>query len=58
MSAHYASWFPTVAAAVVMLFLGMRTRLLSPPELKLRCGACGRLVRRGRTCPCTRVRTD
>lgn len=24
MSAHYASWFPTVAAAVVMLFLGQR----------------------------------
>ena len=37
MSAHYASWFPTVAAAVVMLFLGMRTRLLSPPQLKVRC---------------------
>jgi len=58
MSTGLASWFPAVAASAVMLFLGMRLRLLSPPELRVRCGACGRLVLRRSTCPCSRAKAD
>jgi hypothetical protein len=54
MTAYYFGWFAAAAAAVTMVCLGMRTRLLARPELRSRCAACGRLVRRGRTCPCTR----
>jgi hypothetical protein len=49
---QYPSWFAAVATAVTMLFLGVRTRLLARPQLRVRCGACRRLVRKGRTCPC------
>jgi hypothetical protein len=54
MTAHYPSWIGAAAAAVTMLYLGMRTRMLARPELKTRCAACGRYFWRGRTCSCTR----
>jgi hypothetical protein len=57
-SGQLSSWLPAVATSVVMLFLGMRMRLLTPPQLRVRCGACRRLVRRGAICPCARVSAD
>ena len=57
-SAQVAGWFPALAASVVMLFLGIGMRALTLPELEMRCGACRRLVLRGRTCPCARVTRD
>jgi hypothetical protein len=57
-SSGLAGWFPAVAASVVMLSLGIRLRMLAPPEHRVRCGACGRLVLRRGTCPCSRVEQD
>jgi len=37
-----------------MVSLGMQLGLLARPRLPSRYAACGRLVRRGRVCPCTR----
>ena len=54
MSAPYPSWLGAAAAAVTMLDLGMRTRMLARPELNTRCAACGRLFFRRRICPCSR----
>jgi hypothetical protein len=51
---QYPSWLAALAAGVTMLFLGMRTRMLARPELKVRCPACRKLVWRLRTCACTR----
>lgn len=54
-SGLYANWAGVLAAAVVMLVTGVRLRLLSLPEWKTRCGACGRLHRPGGTpCPCSK----
>jgi hypothetical protein len=52
MSSQDPSWFAAVSAGVTMFFLGVRMRMLALPELRTRCSACGRLVWRGRTCPC------
>jgi hypothetical protein len=41
--------------AAAMVSLGMNLGLLSKPRLTSRCGACGRLVRRGRLCECART---
>lgn len=58
MSGELSSWLPAVAASAVMLGLGMRMRLLTPPQLRMRCGACRRLVRRGTVCPCARTKPE
>jgi hypothetical protein len=57
MTAYYASWFAAVAVAAVMLAFAMRVSMLTPPQPKRRCAACGRLVRRGRVCECARRET-
>ena len=54
MSGQYPAWMGAVAASVTMIFLGIQTRMLALPVLKVRCGACGKLFWRGRGCPCTR----
>lgn len=54
MSGQLPIWLAALAASVTMIFLGVRTHLLALPELRSRCSACGRLYRRGRTCPCSR----
>lgn len=54
MSAQYPAWLWVVAAAVLMVSMGMQTRLFMRPEFKARCSACGRLYWRGRTCACSR----
>ncbi len=46
------SLVPAIAGGVAMLSLTVRLRLLRPPERTWRCGACGRIVRRGSVCPC------
>jgi len=51
----YASWCAALVVAVGMLVLGVRLNMLSLPEWKSRCGACGRLHRRGTTCPCSKA---
>lgn len=58
MSGQLSTWFPALATSVVMLFLGMRMRVLTPPQIRMRCGACRRLVRRGTICPCTRAKLE
>lgn len=53
MSGTLAVWIVAVVAALAMIQLGVRTSLLSLPNVaRRRCGACGRLVRRGRICRC------
>jgi hypothetical protein len=54
MSGQYPSWVGALAASVTMIFLGVRTRMLSLPEIRSRCPACGRLVWRSQTCRCAR----
>jgi hypothetical protein len=54
MSGQYPSWAGALAASVTMIFLGVRTRMLSLPEIRARCPACGRLVWRRQTCRCAR----
>lgn len=44
----------TIAIGVLMLALTVRLKLLRLPDLTSRCGACGRIVRRGTVCPCAR----
>jgi hypothetical protein len=55
-SGQYPSWVGALAASVTMIFLGVRTRMLSLPEIRSRCSACGRLVWRSQICRCTRDR--
>lgn len=53
MSASVA-WVVAIAALLLMLQLGVETKQLWLPSVsRRRCGACGRLVRRGRVCPCS-----
>ena len=52
MSGQYPAWLGAVAAGVMMVSLGMHTRLFVRPEFKARCSACRRLYWRGRTCEC------
>jgi hypothetical protein len=47
------SWLLALGLACTMVSLGVGMRLLEKPRLMTRCVACGRLVRRGRSCPCT-----
>ena len=54
MTAQFAPLVVTLAIGGVMLALGRELGMLSRPNLPSRCGACGRLVRRGRLCPCAR----
>lgn len=56
MSSSYSALSATLASGFAMIYLGLRTQMLSLPELKVRCGACRRLVWRGRTCACARAR--
>jgi hypothetical protein len=58
MTSQWPSFITTVITGVAMLFLGMRSKLLSLPQVRVRCGACRRLICRGQTCPCTRIRRD
>jgi hypothetical protein len=46
------AWIVVCIAALAMLQLGVGTGMLSLPRTVRRCGACGRLVRRGRVCGC------
>jgi hypothetical protein len=46
------AWIVVCVAALAMLQLGVGTKMLSLPRTVWRCGACGRLVRRGRVCRC------
>jgi hypothetical protein len=54
MMAQYTGWLVALAAAGAMVSFGMELGMLSRPKLRTRCGACGRLVRRGRVCPCSK----
>jgi hypothetical protein len=54
MIAQYSPLLLTLAVGGVMLALGRDLGVLSRPQLPSRCGACGRLVRRGRVCACAR----
>jgi hypothetical protein len=49
-----ALWLLSLGFAAAMLSLGMNLGMLAKPTLWTRCGACGRVVRRGRVCPCSR----
>jgi len=53
MMVQYTSWLIGLAVAGAMVSFGMELGMLSRPRLTTRCGACGRLVRRGRVCPCS-----
>jgi hypothetical protein len=53
-SAQYPSWLVGLASSAALIVLGVRMRMLTVPELKTRCAACGRLIWRGRTCSCAR----
>ncbi|HXF98491.1 MAG TPA: hypothetical protein VNJ46_07765 [Gaiellaceae bacterium] len=56
MSAVSSAWVVALAATLAMVFLGTRLGMLSLPEPKVRCVACGRLHRRRRPCPCSEPR--
>ena len=56
MTAQYTAWMVGLAASGVMVALGMELNQLSRPRLYHRCGACSRLVRRGKVCPCSKNR--
>jgi hypothetical protein len=47
-----ASFGTALATGVVMIALAVKTDLVSFRSRRSRCGACGRLFRRGTTCPC------
>jgi hypothetical protein len=53
-SGQYPSWLVALAAAGALVSLGMRTRLLARPELRIRCPACGKLVWHKRLCSCAK----
>jgi hypothetical protein len=44
----------SLAFAGAMVAVGMQVGMLARPKLRSRCGACGRLVRRGTVCPCSK----
>jgi hypothetical protein len=50
----YQAWLFGLAVAGAMVSFGMEVGMLARPQLRTRCGACGRLVWRGRVCPCSR----
>ena len=54
MMAQYSAWLIGLAAAGVMVAFGRDLGQLSRPLLHTKCGACGRLVRKGTVCPCSR----
>jgi hypothetical protein len=54
MLAQYLAWVVALAVAGAMVSFGMGTGLLARPKLHTRCGACRRLVRRGRICDCSK----
>ena len=54
MSGSLSAWSTMLSVGLVMLLVGVRLNLLSLPEITTRCGACGRLLRRGSVCPCAR----
>jgi hypothetical protein len=54
MTTAHASWLLALAFGGAMLSLGINLGMLAKPGLWHRCGACGRIVRRGRVCPCSR----
>jgi hypothetical protein len=56
MTNQLVSWLAPLGVAAAMVVLGMHLGLLAKPEITSRCGACGRIVRRGRVCPCSRPR--
>jgi hypothetical protein len=58
MTGHLSAWLVALTFAAVMLSLGMNLGMLAKPTILNRCGACGRLVRRGRVCPCSRPREN
>lgn len=58
MMAQVPGWLVALGLAAAMLSLGMNIGLLAKPDLTTRCGACRRIVRRGRVCPCARPRGD
>jgi hypothetical protein len=49
------AWLLMLGFAAAMLSLGMNLGMLAKPIVWSRCGACGRAVRRGKVCRCTRV---
>jgi hypothetical protein len=55
MSGSYSTWSTMLGVGLVMLLVGVRLNMLSLPEITSRCGACGRLLRRGAVCPCARL---
>ena len=48
MTAQLPSWLLALGLAAAMLSLGMNLGVLARPDLTTRCGACRRIVRRGR----------
>ena len=54
MTAAYAFWLLALGIGGAMVSLGINVGMLAKPSLWHRCGACGRIVRRGRICPCSR----
>jgi hypothetical protein len=50
-------WLVAGVVALAMLQLGVDLKLLSVNAVR-RCGACGRLVRRGRVCRCADPTAD
>jgi hypothetical protein len=57
-SGQLSAWLIALGFAAAMLSLGMNLGVLAKPNLVSRCGACGRLFRRGRVCPCSRPHAD
>lgn len=52
MTTALTAWLLALGLGAAMVSLGMNLGLLAKPTLTSRCGACRRIVRRGRTCPC------
>jgi hypothetical protein len=57
-SAQLPGWLLVLGLAAAMVSLGMNLGVLAKPDLTTRCGACRRIVRRGRMCPCARPNRD
>ena len=55
MSAQYTAWFVGLAVSGAMIGLGMELGQVARPRLYHRCGACSRLVRRGKVCRCSKT---
>jgi hypothetical protein len=55
MIAQSTAWLVGLAAGGAMVAFGMNLGQLARPRMHTKCGACGRQVRKGTVCPCSKT---